>query len=80
MLKNIVGVGVILILTLMFSACGGGGGGSSDVESTGASSSDSSSANCDGVTTDSNNCYLGYIGLSDNDKVCCDTWIAQQQK
>ena len=72
MLKNIVGVGAILILILIFNACGGGGG-SSDAETTDASSSDSSSANCDGVTTDSNNCYIGYIGLSDNDKACCDS-------
>lgn len=66
-----------ITLLVFFTACGGGGGGSSD--GTANPQGNTTTADCNGVTTDENSCYLGYIGLSANDKACCDAWIATQK-
>ncbi|MEA1919633.1 MAG: hypothetical protein U9N52_07330 [Campylobacterota bacterium] len=73
MLKNIIGIGATLMIALMITACGGGSSSDADTKES------ESSADCSGVTTDENSCYLGYISLSANDKACCDAWIATQK-
>ena len=77
MFIKIIKTVTLLAFITVISACGGGGSSSGGNSS---SVSGSSTLDCSSVTTDSNSCYLGYLGLDENAKKCCDEWIAQQNR